>query len=574
MPTGIILTIVAVVIIVIIIYLIGVLIRRRNETLLEKLEERKQAIFDLPINQEVEAVKDLHLVGQSQVSFREWNQKWVDLSTNSFSDLENHIFEAENLNDSFNFIKAKHEIDSIESQLKLVEEDTQAIKEALSVLKAQEEKNSARVKYALDLYEVLDGTITENRSNYGPASAELDKQLKNIQAEFSQFVALNSSGDPVEAAEVLEKAEEHTIALGQISEQVPALVEKLNVKFPDQLEDLESGYRKLLEEHYFFPEDNIEPQFQKIREGITDASEVLAQLHLDKAASKCEDIQGDVDKLYDVFEKEIGAHKHVVKLASVLPDYFKHVSANNQLLTDELARLNQSFILNESTSLSLNSFKTELEKLEETTLPSAIDFVTEEKPYSDLQKTLEFGQTSLKRIEDGQMEVFNNLKGVEQSEANSRQLLDQYINKLHTIKRYIEKRNLPGIPQDFLQVFFSTSAQLENLKDELSRGRIDIEMVERLTTAAEGGVEVLEETTYQVIQDAVLTEQLLQYSNRYRSFDANVQAAFEQSLHYFEDNLDYRSSFEEISYALEIIEPGVTDRFVNAYIKTREEIRF
>lgn len=78
--------------------------------------------------------------------------------------------------------------------------------------------------------------------------------MKNIETEFSQFVTLNSSGDPVEASEVLDKAEEHTIALGQITEQVPEIVEKLEKHFPDQLDDLESGYRRLLEENYHFAE--------------------------------------------------------------------------------------------------------------------------------------------------------------------------------------------------------------------------------------------------------------------------------------------------------------------------------
>ncbi len=33
----------------------------------------------------------------------------------------------------------------------------------------------------------------------------------------------------------------------------------------------------------------------------------------------------------------------------------------------------------------------------------------------------------------------------------------------------------------------------------------------------------LEEETYKLVQYATLTEQLLQYSNRYRSFDDHVQ---------------------------------------------------
>ena len=80
MSSGIVLLIVVAVILVIVAYLVGILIRKRNDSRIAQLEERKQKLFDLPINEEIEEVKNLHLIGQSQTTFREWNQKWIDIS--------------------------------------------------------------------------------------------------------------------------------------------------------------------------------------------------------------------------------------------------------------------------------------------------------------------------------------------------------------------------------------------------------------------------------------------------------------------------------------------------------------
>ena len=52
----------------------------------------------------------------------------------------------------------------------------------------------------------------------------------------------------------------------------------------------------------------------------------------------------------------------------------------------------------------------------------------------------------------------------------------------------------------------------------------------------------MEEAAYRIVQNATLTEQLLQYSNRYRSFDDHVQAAFDESLYIFEREYDYAAS--------------------------------
>lgn len=574
MSSGIILLLVAIVVLVIIAYLVGVIVRKRNDSLIASLEERKQSLFGLPVNEEIEAVKNLHLIGQSQTTFREWNQKWVDLSLNSFSDIENHIFEAEDLNDSFKFISAKHKIDNVESQLNLVEEDINAIREALAVLKEQEEKNSARVKHALDLYETLQASILEKEDNFGSTMPEIEKQLKNIEAEFSQFVTLNSTGDPVEASEVLDRAEEHTIALGQISEQIPAIVAKLEDDFPDQLDDLEQGYRRLLEQNYHFAEKDIEARFQEVRDAIRANSSELVTLDLDRARDENEHIQEKIDSLYELFEREIAAHKAALKDSKIIPDYLAHAKANNEKLEHEIKRLSHKYILNDNENLSLRSFTKNLEEIEQEILPIVEVFDNQDKPFSELQLIFDRTLKTLDAVEEGQMQVFERVKNIEQIESIARQSLDQYINRLHSIKRYMEKRNLPGIPQDFLSAFFTTSKQLEVLIDELSRGRIDIEAVSRLTDVATAAIANLEEATYQVVQNATLTEQLLQYSNRYRSFEPSVQSSFERALHLFEVDNNYQASFDEISYALETVEPGVTDRFVSSYEKTREQIRF
>ncbi|VHA66826.1 septation ring formation regulator EzrA [Streptococcus pyogenes] len=574
MSSGIIFLIVAIVLLVIIAYLVGVIIRKRNDSLITSLEERKQALFALPVNDEIEEVKSLHLIGQSQTSFREWNQKWVDLTVNSFADIENHIFEAENLNDTFNFIRAKHEINSVESQLNLVEEDIASIREALNILKEQEEKNSARVTHALDLYEKLQASISENEDNFGSTMPEIDKQMKNIETEFSQFVALNSSGDPVEASEVLDRAEEHTIALGQITEQIPAIVAKLEDDFPDQLDDLETGYRRLLEENYHFPEKNIEARFQEIRESIRANSSELVTLDLDRAREENTHIQERIDSLYEVFEREIAAYKVAAKNSKMLPRYLAHVKRNNEQLKDEIARLSRKYILSETESLTVKAFEKDIKEIEDSTLAVAEQFGLQEKPFSELQVTFERSIKTLTNVESGQMDVFAAVKDIEKIESQARHNLDVYVTQLHMIKRYMEKRHLPGIPQDFLSAFFTTSSQLEALMDELSRGRINIEAVSRLSEVATVAIANLEDLTYQVVQNATLTEQLLQYSNRYRSFEAGVQSSFEHALRLFEVENDYQASFDEISYALETVEPGVTDRFVNSYEKTREHIRF
>ncbi|HFE0803491.1 TPA: septation ring formation regulator EzrA [Streptococcus pneumoniae] len=565
---------VAIAVILVLAYVVAIFLRKRNEGRLEALEERKEELYNLPVNDEVEAVKNMHLIGQSQVAFREWNQKWVDLSLNSFADIENNLFEAEGYNYSFRFLKASHQIDQIESQITLIEEDIAAIRNALADLEKQESKNSGRVLHALDLFEELQHRVAENSEQYGQALDEIEKQLENIQSEFSQFVTLNSSGDPVEAAVILDNTENHILALSHIVDRVPALVTTLSTELPDQLQDLEAGYRKLIDANYHFVETDIEARFHLLYEAFKKNQENIRQLELDNAEYENGQAQEEINALYDIFTREIAAQKVVENLLATLPTYLQHMKENNTLLGEDIARLNKTYLLPETAASHVRRIQTELESFE-----AAIVEVTsnqEEPPqaYSVLEENLEDLQTQLKDIEDEQISVSERLTQIEKDDINARQKANVYVNRLHTIKRYMEKRNLPGIPQTFLKLFFTASNNTEDLMVELEQKMINIESVTRVLEIATNDMEALETETYNIVQYATLTEQLLQYSNRYRSFDERIQEAFNEALDIFEKEFDYHASFDKISQALEVAEPGVTNRFVTSYEKTRETIRF
>ena len=565
---------VAIAVILILAYVAAIFLRKRNVARLTGLEERKEQLYNLPVNDEVEAVKNMHLIGQSQVAFREWNQKWVDLSLNSFADIENNIFEAESYNNSFRFFKATHKIDQIESQIDLIEEDITSIRNALSELEKQESKNSGRVLHALDLFESLQNTVEEDSEKYGQALPEIERQLENIQSEFSQFVTLNSSGDPVEAAAILDATENHILALTHIVDRVQGLVTTLTSTLPDQLVDLEEGYRKLLDANYHFIETDIESRFQLLYESLKKNQENIRQLELDNAEYENTQIQEEINLLYDIFTREIAAQKVVESLLSTLPTYLNHVKENNKVLVQDLERLSQTYLLPETDASHVRRIQADLSALETAILDVIEDQSEPTQAYSVLEEQLEALQSQLKEIEDEQISVSQRLAQVEKDDINARQKANVYVNRLHTIKRYMEKRNLPGIPQSFLKIFFTASHNTEELMSELEQELVDVESVNRILEIATNDMEALEAETYNIVQYATLTEQLLQYSNRYRSFDERIQEAFNESLEIFEKEFDYHASFDKISQALEVAEPGVTNRFVSSYEKTRETIRF
>ena len=300
----------------------------------------------------------------------------------------------------------------------------------------------------------------------------------------------------------------------------------------------------------------------------------VSALELDNAIYENEQIQEEIDALYSIFTREIESQKVVHKLVKQLPGYLKHAKENNSNLASEVECLEKAFEINDTFSRQLKDLEAELAAQEGVVEDAVSDSSETQKAYSILEEELEAIEDRLKEIEDEQISLSDSLSKIEKDDANARQKVNIYANRLHAIKRYMDKRNLPGIPQEFLEIFFTASNNTEALVAELEADKVNIENSNRMLEILTNDMNELEEAAYRIVQNATLTEQLLQYSNRYRSFDDHVQAAFDQALYIFEHEYDYSASFKVISDALEMVEMGVTERFVTSYEKTREQIRF
>ena len=461
MPKSIIIAIIILLAIVVICYAIAMVLRKQTENRILALEKRKEDLFDLPVQEEVDAVKKLHLVGQSQTVFREWNQKWIDLSANSFADLENHIFEAEQLNDSFRFIRARSSVDASEGQIQLMEEDVQSIRDGISELTRQETINSSKIQDSLDLYDTLRSEIADNAGKYGVAITELQVQLKNIETEFTQFVDLNSTGDPIEASEVLETAEEHTIALGAIADRIPALVDELTQTYPAQLEELTEGYESFKAQDLKLPDSaKVDDRLQEISDDLAQAMIFLENFELDRADAQLEKMKLNLDGLYEIFSEEYQARRDVANNAAIIKDYLAHTRTNNKNLLLEIDHVSQNYILTGNEMGLVRGFQEELETLD-LGVNEILDVIKENaQPYSLLGKEVDIIISTLDDIEKNQVKISSDLQNLRKQEKVAQDVADTFDREIRILKRYVEKRNLPGLPQAYLDKFFATSERV------------------------------------------------------------------------------------------------------------------
>ncbi|WEV60635.1 septation ring formation regulator EzrA [Streptococcaceae bacterium ESL0729] len=552
-------------------YIFVMVTRKGNEKRIHKLEEEKEELFDLPTQSEIDAVKKMHLIGQSQSVYREWNQKWVDLSANSFADLEKHLFEAEELNRGFNFLNVKGEIDACEKQLELMKSDVSAIRLAIKDLTVQEEKNSSKIQASLDLYESLRNEISEHADIYGTTIDEINKQLNNIEEDFSNFVTLNSTGDPIEAAEVLELAEEHTIALGKITKKIPEIVKALDEELPASIAELKDGEKKFKELGYKLPaEIDFNQEMEGISKRIKETREASERFDLKHAEAELKLIQDEIASLYKIFEAEYTASKQLEKNIGMVEGFIAHTRDNNKNLLLEIDHISQSYVLTANEMGQVRSYQIQIDQVSQDAKDLLADVDQASEASSSLNGRLNEILATLTEIEDNQVMINESLSKLKVIEKQAQIQADTFDIELRAIKRYVEKLNLPGLPEAYLDLFYMATSRVESLFKELNKTRVNIDTITNLLDISNEDMDILEDATDRLADDANLSEQLIQYSNRYKTTDGEVAKAFNRAVDIFDNEWEYDKAREDISDALESVEPGAVDRISNFYFNNKE----
>ena len=557
--------VIAIIIVAIVVFFVSYLMKKKNQDRLDALEKRKEELFDLPVIEEVDDVKKMHLVGQSQNTFREWSQKWNDISTSSFAELESQIFEVENLNESFRFLKGKKAVVEAENMMNQMEKEVSEIREGLKELRETEERNSLAVQQALDIYEELKETIKEDEQSYGPAFPELQKQVKMIESEFTQFVTLNTSGDPVEAREVLDKAEKHTYEVDALMKKIPPLYEDLATTFPEQLEEIDDTYEKLMQEQYVFPEEDLVGEIDKVRNRIQGSLATLEKTEVETVEFENRETANMIDALYDILEREMDARNYVATNQATIEQYIKHATKNNRQLLIELDHTAQSYALNHNEIGRVRGFQTEVEEIERQNEQMKPQIQQHTVPYSEVRTFYKKVFKILEDIENQQVEIDDSLYELRKGEKEAQEKIDTFEFKLRSLKRFVEKQRLPGLPNDYLEFFFVATERIEELSVVLNKIRVNMEEVNRLVALCEEDLELLDKKTHDLVDAAALTEQMLQYANRYRHTHEEVKEAIDKSYFMFNKEYHYQEALDEIGTALERVEPGAFKRIEDFY---------
>lgn len=563
-------TVLAIILLLVVIAYLAIFVMQRTTVKkVSDLRARKDQLESLKVREELVEGRKLPLTGQSLKNYRKFESAFNDVQNNKFLKIDQQanlvLFEARGIN----FIKTRNELERLQGMVDDTETTIKDVRAGLLDLKKTDEEHREAINDLKKKYEGLRKRLLAENFKFGPANPALDKFLSQLEADYDEFTELTENGDHATASDIYEQLAMETTQMEKMMADIPELFDQLNIKYVDQLNELAQGHTKLVEAGYVFPNDSVEQELQAIDSQRQQVLNLLADLKLKEVTEQTGYIEQRIDAMYETMETEVTARKHVTKNADRLSSDLLRLREQNQTLSIELDRLGQSFQFNHKELETRRTLLEQINMAEEQINHNDDLLEAKEISYSELRIQQEKLLKQFEEIETQQVDIWDKISGLEKADRSARQLGGQYQKEVEAIKNAVERMNLPGLPVAYLEYFYAVSNELKRLAKSLNTNLIDMDEVQRQLNIVSADIDTLKEKTEEIVDQAALTEQLLQYANRYRASNERVAAASEQARMFYERDYNFKQAMDILGSALDSAEPGVYERLVDSYMRRK-----
>lgn len=548
-----------------------ILYQRRNSKKIDALQTQKEELTKLPFKKVMAAARQQGLAGQSQDEYAKWQKRLEEIQKHGFQDFDQHLLAAETANNRYRFLSATKIMKQVAEQLKTIHGALDEISAGFKKIQADAEVNQTQAKKLREVYQKLRKQLLTKSFSYGAAADGLEEKLSYLETSFDKYQRFSSSGDHVEAKQILAQLDKDITELADLMKRIPPRFKELNNEFPEQLDELRQGYQQLAAANYQFYDIDIDAELTALDQRVNQTRQSLKKLDLATIETTNQNIARRIDHLYDVMEAEIKAHQTVSTRTDELQAFIQHAQKQNQLLQVELDHLNQSYSLNNDELGQTLKLKQQLAKIRKTFENDTQSIADQTAVYSLVAENYKTAFSTLTNVEKKQKAIHDSVQGLTKGEKEAQRSLQSFELEIRNIKRQVEKLNLPGLSRQYLDFFFLVADEIDQLDQDLNQVKIDLDAITKSLIATQEDLNKLKEETAATIDSALLTEQLLQYANRYRHSHDNIAQASQKALQLFNHEFDYKKAAETIATALETVEPGSYKKVEETYYKTKDQ---
>jgi septation ring formation regulator len=551
--------IIGAILVIIALIIVGLILRKRVYDVVDRCEAWKMDIMGRNIAGELSRIKELNLSGETQAKFESWKERWDQIVIKELPDIEEHLFDAEEAADRYRFPAARKTLNETEKVLESIEADIEKILNEVDDLMESEESGRKEAEEIVPSIRTLRKKLSQQRYQYGKAESYFDEEIDLLEEKLAGYKDEIQSGNYYQAKQLIDELKVRLAELEEQMEEFSGIYKKCKQELPSQLDDLYAGLKVMKEDGYRVNHLAFEKEIRTYQEQLSDSLEKLDKGDTSQAKEIMPDIEERIQEMYRLLEKEALAKNY---LENQIPGYKKSVSNIDLTFDDtraEVEELQKSYYIEDSDMerfLSLDKaitrLKTELVELEN-------EVKDEDTSHSELREKIEQGFLQVEELEASHQTFKSRIQNLRKDEMEAKTKLTDIRNELYHVQRKLKKSNIPGVPNFIWDSLENATFKNHQVLSALEKQPLDMNEVQQALGDAENAVNHMIDQTDVMLDQAYLTEQVIQYANRYRSQYPLLASKLMEAERLFR-SYEYELSLEHAAKAVEEIEPGALKR--------------
>lgn len=547
---------IAVVVVAVIVYLAVLYFQRSYSEAIGDEQSKIQKIANDSLEEKLAEISKLNLSGESLTEFETLDKGYHYLKNRELPEISEVLNDLDDSLHHYQFFRVSRELKGAQKKAAGAKQHFSELKENLETIQKSTKEHEDTLRKLQQKYQSLRTTLLNKNFSFGPSIDKLEEQSAEIEDDFSKYTQYSESGDFVSSEEPLNKLKNDMSTLENAVAEIPPLFKNLNNIFPEQVNELKDGLKQMKDHHILFTED-LAAKLSKISKECQENERNLTELDWAAGKELDEQIASEIDHIYEQIELEYTAATKLPQKFEETGKFLEHAQKQQNELNIELDRLGQNYAFNNreeeraaAIDKTLAEIKQHYDQLGQARQKEAAVLCSSEV------EQLDENSQKLTEVEEDQKQINESISGLWKEEKDAFDAIEEFDTEIHRMKREVEKLNLPGLPDDYLSYFFKVSDEIEGLDTDINKVKIDMAEITKKLINTQSDIDVLNNKTEEIKDSSMLTEQLLQYSNRYRNRYPEVEQAYQQALVQFEKDFNFVGALDTISQAVDTVEPG------------------
>lgn len=534
------------------------------------LDALSEQLNDITVQEDIKRLEKMELAGKSLETFDESKKVYLEVANHQIDTLHKLLEEAATSNAKYALFKARKLIKEAQALYQDAQEKVDKSKTTFEELLESNKDNQIQFAALNKDYQKQRKHVLADSFNYEIALEQLENELQSIESQFESVKNLSAQGDHVEAKRVLNQLSKDLENLKTQLPEIKKYDEELKTTFPSQLDEITRTYKKMKKDKYTINEIDVLETVKNLRSRIEKCQEDLSKLELETVKKGAASISRQIDDLYNILTKEFKARPFVDKNQDKLVKLLSHMSAKASKLVAKLEHIDESYELNHGELQEAKELESRVSHLNVQFGSDTQKIADGEGVYSVIENKWLNMLQELEKIDNRINSLSHDVDGLFDAEEIANQSIDGFKQDVSLVYRRVERRQLPGKPESFVQMYTLVVNEISKTSKELNQVRINLEKISHELIQIQEDIDRLTKEADEIISSADLVELTMQYSNKYLNSN-DIKRARKEAYDLYQNKFEYKEALDIIATALEKAEPGAYQRIEKEYYAERDK---